>query len=143
MSLFPPAQGAPELPQLHSLLVVGDYHASAPIHLAVSVAKSRRSERVILLSPSRDSITAPTIDLRDSWIHNHGGNGIVSEALSRIEVMYPPTPAHLALFLSSLHVAEPSINNQNMTNTSMFKPLAMIILHETSSYMSENPLGDR
>ncbi|EIN10610.1 hypothetical protein PUNSTDRAFT_35618, partial [Punctularia strigosozonata HHB-11173 SS5] len=86
-SLFPPVESVPQLPPFRRLLVAGVYHASAPIHLALSCLSRRPLEHVILFTPSREAFATTNVEFRDSWIHEHGGDGIVMDALSRIEVM--------------------------------------------------------
>ena len=84
-SLFPPA--GPQLPEFKSILITGNYHASAPIHLCLSHALQPETTRVVLVVASRSALTASLARLRDEWIDVHGGEGRTSGAASKVQIL--------------------------------------------------------
>ncbi len=86
VSLFP--QPCPQLPDFHTLLVRGCFHASAPIHLLLSHTADDPEARAILLTPRRNVFKDALIELNDKWISQHSGMGKHCSAAQRIEVLY-------------------------------------------------------
>ncbi|KAH9482975.1 hypothetical protein JR316_0005075 [Psilocybe cubensis] len=131
-SLFPPPL-APNIPEAPSLLVTGKYHPSAPIHLALS------SHRAIVLSASRSDLVSDLQQFNDAFLNTESGKGSTSELSSRIEIFYPPSPAHLCLLLSLLRVANPEVDATEHTpvpqKTVQPIPPSTIVLHELSRYL--------
>ncbi|KAI9428823.1 hypothetical protein H4582DRAFT_1803259 [Lactarius indigo] len=127
-TLFP--LPSPALPEFTTLLLKGQYHASAPIHLCLTHLANRPGTRAVLLTPSRDNFVAALRDLNDDWLNECGGFGAVYQVLSRVEVFYPPTPAHASLALSMLRVARPERAPSQLEISSP----CLVLLHELSSY---------
>ncbi|KAI0306932.1 hypothetical protein B0F90DRAFT_1683624 [Multifurca ochricompacta] len=121
---------SPVLPEFSTLVLKGPYHASAPIHLCLTHVANRPGTKAVLLTPSRDNFIAALRDLNDDWLNECGGYGSVSQALSRVDVFYPPTPAHASLALSMLRVSRPEIAPSSLEIASP----CLVLLHEISSY---------
>ncbi|KAH9981872.1 hypothetical protein BJV74DRAFT_778320 [Russula compacta] len=79
---------SPTLPEFTTLLLKGQYHASAPIHLCLTHLANRPGSRAVLLTPSRNNFVAALQDLNDDWLNECGGYGAVSEVLSRVDVLF-------------------------------------------------------
>jgi len=134
-SLFPPVNSSFKLPSgIKSLLIKGCYHASAPIHFCLSLRESPS----IFISPSRSTFAAALKDFDDDWLNVHGGEGIVARDLSRIKVFYPPTPAHFALLLSTLHCPQRSDTPHANSKVVLDVPPSYIVLHEISTFFLDN-----
>lgn len=86
LSLFPGFE--PQLPSFTSLMIQGPYHASAPIHLALSHTSQANSSSVVFLSPSRQLVTVALQEYNDSWLATHSGQGRVSEMSSRVNMLF-------------------------------------------------------
>lgn len=137
----------PNLPDFNSLLVLGPYHASASIYLALSLLSDHEGEPIIL-SPSRSTLLQALQMFNDSWLATNSGTGKISERLAKITMFYPPSPTHLCLFLSMLH-ANPTKESDNGTpplhpKTTRALPPRLLVLLEPSSYFlssssSESP----
>ncbi|KAK0206155.1 hypothetical protein DFS33DRAFT_563197 [Desarmillaria ectypa] len=132
LSLFPGFE--PQLPPFTSLLIQGPYHASAPIHLALSHTSQANSSSAIFLSPSRQLVTVALKEYNDSWLATHSGQGRVSEMSSRVKMLYPPTPTHLAFLLASFEVPQQGSAHILHPKTTLDAPPGLIILHELSAY---------
>ncbi|KAK0467942.1 uncharacterized protein EV420DRAFT_1635211 [Desarmillaria tabescens] len=137
LSLFPGFE--PQLPSFTSLLIQGPYHASAPIHLALSHTSQANSSSAIFLSPSNQLVTVALKEYNDSWLAIHSGQGRVSEMSSRVKMLvavlsYPPTPTHLAFLLASLEVPQQGSTHILHPKTTLDAPPGLIILHELSAY---------
>ncbi|KAJ6490281.1 hypothetical protein C8R47DRAFT_977489 [Mycena vitilis] len=98
-SLFP---SGPPLPDFKSLVVKGPYHASAPIHLALSHAANVPTTRILMVAPSRETMADALRDHNDDWISVHSGQGKTLELSSCTTVFYPPSPAHFAYLMSMI-----------------------------------------
>lgn len=85
LSLFPHDHC---LPDFSSLLVVGPYHASAPLYLALSYARGNSETRPLLLSPSRTTLKDPLANLNDGWLAANALCGRMIDAVSRIDMLY-------------------------------------------------------
>ncbi|TEB17647.1 hypothetical protein FA13DRAFT_1650076 [Coprinellus micaceus] len=85
LSLFP--EHVHSLPDFHSLLVVGNYHASAPIHLALSYARENSESRPLVLSPSRIALKDALAGLNDDWLASNSLCGRMVDAISRIDML--------------------------------------------------------
>ncbi|KAI0347331.1 hypothetical protein BDW22DRAFT_516611 [Trametopsis cervina] len=134
-TLFPVA--GPTLPEYQSLLLKGDYHESAPIYLALSHVRAYDAAKVLILAPSRTRFRDEVKQLKDEWLNEHGGTGKVAGAAMRVEILYPPTPSHLALLLSFFHEALPTGNDFLHPKTTFSVAPSLIIIYEPSSYFSE------
>ena len=151
-TLFP--LPSPALPEFTTLLLKGPYHASAPIHLCLTHLANRPGSRAVLLTPSRDNFVAALRDLNDDWLNECGGYGVVTQVLSRVDVLlvssvvwffasscdtsqaktsalsYPPTPVHASLALSMLRHSQPETAPSQLEVSSP----CLVLLHEFSSY---------
>ncbi|PBL02120.1 hypothetical protein ARMGADRAFT_1005556 [Armillaria gallica] len=140
LSLFPGFE--PQLPSFTSLMIQGPYHASAPIHLALSHTSQANSSSAVFLSPSRQLVTAALQEYNDSWLATHSGQGRVSEMSSRVNMLYPPTPTHLAFLLASFEVPQPGSAHTLHPKTTLDAPPGLIILHELSAYFLSDVESD-
>lgn len=142
LSLFPGF--GPQLPPFTSLLIQGPYHASAPIHLALSHTSQANGSSAIFLSPSRQLVTVALKEHNDSWLAQ-SGHGRVSEMSSRIKMLYPPTPTHLAFLLASLEVPRQGSAHILHPTTTLDAFPDLIVLHELSAYflsdVESNPMS--
>ncbi|KAF7776393.1 hypothetical protein Agabi119p4_4786 [Agaricus bisporus var. burnettii] len=101
LSLFPPPAG-PFLPPFSSLFVQGSYHQSSIIYLAIGhvLQSSKHEALVISSSPAK-------FKQKLSSAFNESSSGFlntnkIKTAMLRIIVIYPPSPAHLSLLISTL-----------------------------------------
>ncbi|KAF9053829.1 hypothetical protein BDZ89DRAFT_295794 [Hymenopellis radicata] len=83
-SLFPESHAT--LPPFTSLLVQGAYHASAPIHLALSLTRQSDSD-ALFISPSRQAITDTMQAYNDTWLNTHSGDGSTINASARVKML--------------------------------------------------------
>ncbi|KAH9843882.1 uncharacterized protein C8Q71DRAFT_730404 [Rhodofomes roseus] len=134
-TIFPPP--SPELPQFHTLLVRGPYHPSAPIHLVLSHNWRDPKGKAIFISPSRAAFLASLAKFDDEWLKVHGGDGLTCSASARIENLYPPTPAHLVMILSMLHVYEGTLHDPK---TTLPEAPTLFVLHELSALLKPTTL---
>lgn len=75
------------LPDFNTLLIKGDYHASAPIHLALSYAQVNDVAKILLLAPSRARFTAKVKESNDGFLNDCGGSGRVASAARKVEML--------------------------------------------------------
>jgi len=132
--LFPDSLPAPNLPPFRTLLIKGSYHPSAPIHLCLSHTRTRPGSKTVLFTPSRSSFKRSLEEFNDDWLSTHSGHGKMAEISSRIEVFYPPSPAHLELFLSLIRTYMPSDGAQLDAKATLDASPTLIVLHEPSAY---------
>lgn len=85
-SLFPPP--CPQLPDFKSMLIRGDYHPSAPIHLLLSYAAAIPEAKAVFLTPRRDSLMNDLADLNDHQLNTSSGSGKCNGAAMRTQVLY-------------------------------------------------------
>ncbi|KAI0832510.1 hypothetical protein BC628DRAFT_324367 [Trametes gibbosa] len=128
-SLFP--LPCPQLPEYQSLLLKGSHHASAPIHMLLSHATQDPNAKAILLTPRRASFKDALVELNDEWLDHRSGHGSVSALARRIDIFYPPTLAHLRLFLSMLHEYDTTVHHEK---TTLDIAPSLLVLHNISSY---------
>ncbi|KAK7695466.1 hypothetical protein QCA50_000102 [Cerrena zonata] len=136
-TLFPPS--SPTLPEFRTLLVDGNYHPSAPIHLCVSHLAQSDGKQAILLYPSRAKFTSALKESNDGWLNQHGGEGAFSQHTRNVQVLYPPTTVHLTFLLSMLHKAQKSDKDDFIRKTTFAATPSLIMLCEPSAYLSGNP----
>ncbi|KAI0693584.1 hypothetical protein BC835DRAFT_1275765 [Cytidiella melzeri] len=136
-SVFPTP--SPTFPDFSTLLVKGNYHASAPIHLALSYARANDAAKVLLLAPSRVRLTEEVKQVKDGYLDEQGGSGKVARPARRVDMLYPPTPAHLALIFSLLHEALSTGKDFLHPKTTFSVAPSLIVLCEPSSYFREVP----
>ncbi|KAF6762774.1 hypothetical protein DFP72DRAFT_567017 [Ephemerocybe angulata] len=138
LSLFPQPAQFP-LPEFQSLLVTGPAQASAPIHLALSYALDHPESRPLIISPSRTALRDGLASLNDTWIASDSRCGSVLNAVSRIDMLYPPTPVHLCMLLSMLRLpsseGDDSATCLDPRTTKIGSP-GLVILHEPSLYFT-------
>ncbi|KAF7352515.1 hypothetical protein MVEN_01216400 [Mycena venus] len=137
-SLFP---SGPPLPVFSSLIVKGPYHASAPIHLALSHSANLPETCILMITPSRDTMVTALRDHNDDWMSVHSGQGKILELSQCTTVFYPPSPAHFAYLVSMLTTDDQS---QNVT-TILDQAPSLVVLIELSAYflsdVQTNPNG--
>jgi len=133
-SLFPHSLPGPNLPPFRTLLIKGSYHPSAPIHLCLSHTRTRPCSKALLLTPSRSSFQRSLEEFNDEWLSTHSGHGKMGEISSRIEVCYPPSPAHLELFLSMIRTYKDSDGAPFDTKATLDASPTLIVVHEPSAY---------
>lgn len=85
-TLFPPP--SPTLPEFRTLLINGNYHASAPIHLCVSHLAQSDTTQAVLIYPSRAKFTCALKESTDGWLNEHGGEGTFSRHTRNVQVLY-------------------------------------------------------
>ncbi|KAJ7068572.1 hypothetical protein C8F01DRAFT_1118593 [Mycena amicta] len=129
MSLFPSGSG-PDLPAFKSILVKGPYHASAPVHLALSFAAKFPDMRIVMITPSREAITTALREHNDNWMMSDSGKGPVLELSDCTMVYYPPTPAHFAYLISTLSTSAEGTDPKAI----LYRPPSLIVLIELSAY---------
>ncbi|KAL0949598.1 hypothetical protein HGRIS_009645 [Hohenbuehelia grisea] len=135
LSLFPPLHDLELLvPECRTLLVKGPYHASAPIHLALSSVRHSQESTVLIISSSRVNIVRELQCYKDQWISSVSGTGRSMALAANIQLMYPTTPAHLALLLSMIHASDPTGDVSWHSKSTFSNPPSLVILHELSSY---------
>ncbi|KZT12791.1 uncharacterized protein LAESUDRAFT_638905 [Laetiporus sulphureus 93-53] len=135
-TLFPTP--APTLPEFRSLLIEGPFHPSAPIHLMLSHVALEPFRRTLMLSPSRKDFASALINFDDEWLKIHGSEGRTCGASSRVDILYPPTRAHLALILSMLHVHDGSFYHPK---TTLSVAPSLLVLYETSTLCADDSSG--
>ncbi|KAK1227420.1 hypothetical protein PQX77_009567 [Marasmius sp. AFHP31] len=135
MPSFFPNNVAP-LPQFSSLLVKGPYHPSAPIHLALSTLDKSVEGTALFLSTSSIHLNLALRQYNDDWLTTQSGHGNLTAVSSRVQIFYPPTPAHLVFLLSTFHVVESSANDSDIASSKsvLASCPSLIVLHELSSY---------
>jgi len=74
----------PCLPHYRSLLVQGDYHPSAPIHMCLSVPTGSRA---LLLSSSRKVLIHSIGEHNSEWLHINSGTGNTCRSSSKVDVL--------------------------------------------------------
>ncbi|KAG7096642.1 hypothetical protein E1B28_004058 [Marasmius oreades] len=133
-SLFP--NEYPSLPQFSSLLVKGSHHPTAPLHLALSHLALSSESTALILSSSSIHLNLALRQYNDDWLATHSGHGDLAAVSSRVQIFYPPTPAHLVFLLSTFHVVDSSANSDDLASSKsvLACPPALIVLHELSSY---------
>ncbi|KAJ7780936.1 hypothetical protein B0H16DRAFT_1682533 [Mycena metata] len=137
-SLFP---SGPPLPAFQSLLVKGPHHPSAPIHLALSHAAQCPGTRILMITPSRETMAAALREHNDDWIATRSGTGDVLGLAGCSTVFYPPSPAHFSFLVEML-----STNTDgNNPTTVLAQAPSLVILVGLSAYFLEdvemNPTG--
>ncbi|KAF7301941.1 hypothetical protein MIND_00760200 [Mycena indigotica] len=131
MSLFPSGAGPTlALPEFKSIAIKGPYHASAPIYLALSVAEKYPDTRIVMITPSRDALSAALQEHKDSWMIENAGNGSVLEFADCTVVYYPPTPAHFSYLVSSLSTNVEGSDPKAI----LYRPPSLMVLIELSAY---------
>lgn len=136
-SFFPPP--CPTLADFQSLLVKGSVHASAPVHFSLSYVLQHDVEKAVVLSPSRAQFTVALKDYRDGWITENGGDGRTNKASSKVDILYPPTSAHVTFLLSLFHEALDGKEDFLHPKTTFSTAPSLIVLCELSSFF----LGDQ
>ncbi|KAJ7044639.1 hypothetical protein C8F04DRAFT_1350910 [Mycena alexandri] len=145
-SLFP---SGPPLPAFQSLLIKGPYHPSAPIHLALSHAatfpatSSQAATRILLITPSRETIAAALREHNDDWIGTHSGRGDVLQLSACTTVFYPASAAHFSFLVEMLTTATDA--RRNNATTILEQAPSLVVLIGLSAYFLEdvemNPTG--
>ncbi|KAI0320632.1 hypothetical protein OF83DRAFT_1169176 [Amylostereum chailletii] len=139
-SLFP--LPSPTLPEFSTLLLTGPYHPSAPIHLCLTHLVNRPETKGVFFTPSRQPFLNAVRQFNDDWLNECGGYGAVSEILTRVNVLYPPSPVHLALLLSTLKVAGPLDNLALTAKVPLDSTPSLVVLYELSLYFLDEKASD-
>lgn len=84
-TLFP--SPGPALPPFRSLLVKGNFHATAPLHLCLSHVLQDDSAKAILLTSSRARFIATMKQFNEEWVVEHGGDGRTVNTSRRIDML--------------------------------------------------------
>jgi hypothetical protein len=83
--IFPSSD--PCLPHYRSLLVQGDYHPSAPIHMCLSVPTGSKA---LLLSSSRKALIHSLREHNSEWLHTKSGVGNTCHSSSKVDTLLVP-----------------------------------------------------
>lgn len=94
-SLFPAQPGneivngrrEANLPPFRTILIKGEYHPSAPIHLCLSHLGTKPQQRALFLTPSRLALKESLQKYNDDWLNVYPGHGRVLEVTNRIDVL--------------------------------------------------------
>ncbi|KAG2158863.1 uncharacterized protein EDB93DRAFT_1116767 [Suillus bovinus] len=128
----------PSLPPYKSLIVQGDYHPSAPIHMCLSVPTGAKA---LLLSSARQALIRSLREYNDEWLLTNSGTGNTCRSSSEVDIFYPPTPNHLAVLLSAFRTHEASNPVPLDAKATLNSVPSLLVLHELSAYFlptSEN-----
>ncbi|KAG0705466.1 hypothetical protein DFH29DRAFT_906622 [Suillus ampliporus] len=134
--MFPSSD--PCLPPYKSLIVQGDYHPSAPIHLCLSAPTGAKA---LLLSSSRQALIHSLREYNDEWLLTESGTGNTCHSSSKVDIFYPPTPNHLVALLSAFRAQEASKPVPVDAKATLDSVPSLLVLHELSAYflpMNEN-----
>ncbi|KAG1755903.1 hypothetical protein EDB19DRAFT_1663604 [Suillus lakei] len=134
--MFPSSD--PSLPPYKSLIVQGDYHPSAPIHMCLSVS---RDAKALLLSSARQALIQSLREYNDEWLLTDSGTGNTCHSSSKVDIFYPPTPNHLVVLLSAFRTHEASEPIPLDSKATLHSVPSLLVLHELSAYflpMNEN-----
>ena len=86
LSFFP--QGNPLLPPVKTLLVTGNYHSSALIHLALSFLAHNAEGNVLVLTESRDALISSLTLLDTDFIFPGAQRGFAQQLLLGSQVNF-------------------------------------------------------
>ena len=76
-----------DLPPLNSLLVVGTYHPTAPVHLAISYATENPDACPVVLSPSKAALKDGLKAFADHHVSSTSRRGNMLDVVSRIQML--------------------------------------------------------
>ncbi|KAG2058878.1 hypothetical protein BDR06DRAFT_875496 [Suillus hirtellus] len=134
--MFPTSD--PSLPPYKSLIIQGDYHPSAPIHMCLSVTTGAKA---LLLSSARQALIRSLQEYNDEWLLSNSGTGNTCRSSSEVDIFYPPTPNHLVVLLSAFRTHEASNPVPLDSKATLDSVPSLLVLHELSAYflpMNEN-----
>lgn len=134
--MFPTSD--PSLPPYKSLIIQGDYHPSAPIHMCLSVPTGAKA---LLLSSARQALIRSLQEYNDEWLLSNSGTGNTCRSSSEVDIFYPPTPNHLVVLLSAFRTHEASDPVPLDSKATLDSVPSLLVLHELSAYflpMNEN-----
>lgn len=134
--MFPTSD--PSLPPYKSLIIQGDYHPSAPIHMCLSVPTGAKT---LLLSSARQALIRSLQEYNDEWLLSDSGTGNTCRSSSEVDIFYPPTPNHLVVLLSAFRTHEASNPVPLDSKATLDSVPSLLVLHELSAYflpMNEN-----
>jgi hypothetical protein len=77
----------PSLPPYKSLIVQGDYHPSAPIHMCLSVPTGAKA---LLLSSARQALIRSLREYDDEWLLTDSGTGNTCHSSSKVDILLVP-----------------------------------------------------
>ncbi|KAI0082597.1 hypothetical protein K474DRAFT_1655404 [Panus rudis PR-1116 ss-1] len=136
-SMFPAP--SPKLPEFRTLLIQGPYHPSAPIHLCLSHNATHDPGKTLLLAPSRANLVSSLREFNDEWISEHGGDGSTHKLARDVNILYPPSPAHMDFVFSMLHEARPFDREDFVRKTTLDEKPTLVVICEPSSYFLDDP----
>jgi hypothetical protein len=84
-SLFP--HPGPQLPSFKTLLVKGNYHPSAPIHLSLSLITRLNDSEAVIITPSRQKFATALQEYNDEWLTSNSGLGATTCLSSRVKLL--------------------------------------------------------
>ncbi|KAG2152024.1 hypothetical protein BD769DRAFT_1623684 [Suillus cothurnatus] len=127
--MFPTSD--PSLPPYKSLIVQGDYHPSAPIHMCLSVPTGAKA---LLLSSARQALIRSLSEYNDEWLFTNSGTGNSHQSSSKVDIFYPPTPNHLVVLLSAFRTYKASDPVPLDAKATLESVPSLLVLHELSAY---------
>lgn len=83
--MFPTSD--PSLPPYKSLIIQGDYHPSAPIHMCLSVPTGAKA---LLLSSARQALIRSLQEYNDEWLLSNSGTGNTCRSSSEVDILLVP-----------------------------------------------------
>ncbi|KAL9712460.1 hypothetical protein Ac2012v2_003698 [Leucoagaricus gongylophorus] len=137
LSLFPPP--GPLLPPFFSLLATGAFHPSAPLHLAIGHVNESPKNEVLVLSPSRQRLEQKLASALDEWLLSSGTSNEARAVLSKITILFPPSPVHFSLLITTLDGIQSSPELLDLWAELPIIPtenLSMVIMDGISSYFA-------
>ncbi|KAG1892675.1 hypothetical protein F4604DRAFT_1700963 [Suillus subluteus] len=127
--MFPTSD--PSLPPYKSLIVQGNYHPSAPIHMCLSVPTGAKA---LLLSSARQALIRSLWEYNDEWLLTNSGTGNTCQSSSEVDIFYPPTPNHLVVLLSAFRTYKASDPVPLDAKATLDSVPSLLVLHELSAY---------
>jgi hypothetical protein len=127
--MFPTSD--PSLPPYKSLIVQGDYHPSAPIHMCLSAPTGAKA---LLLSSARQALIRSLSEYNDEWLFTNSGTGNSCQSSSKVDIFYPPTPNHLVVLLSAFRTYKASDPVPLDAKATLESVPSLLVLHELSAY---------
>lgn len=73
-------------PEFRTLLIQGEFHASAPIHFCISHVLAHDVAKALLVAPSRARFSSSLTGFNDEWLMKHGGEGRVIRATAKVDI---------------------------------------------------------
>ncbi|TCD67692.1 hypothetical protein EIP91_012058 [Steccherinum ochraceum] len=109
------------------------------MHLCLSHTAASPEHNALLLAPSRTKLQEGLKAFNDDWIDERGGHGSTSKSAMKVQMLYPPTAAHLALVLTALHTSDVGGKEAFVPKATLPTTPSLIVICELSSYLVDNP----